>query len=259
MKLLRRLFWLLLAAAALTAAYARFLEPRRLVVHEIALPGPGGAAGRLRLVHVSDLHYKGDARQARQLVDRLNDLRPDFVCFTGDLIEHPEYQAEALDFVRQVNCPVYGVPGNHEHWSGAPQAPYVEAFAATGGAWLADGAALWADGRAVLCGVDGWAVPAAAAWPEGRPRLLLVHYPAAADTVAEGAFDLVLAGHSHGGQVRLPGWGALVLPDRVAGYDRGLFRTRAGPLCVSAGVGTYGPSVRFFCPPEITLITLGAE
>ncbi len=67
---------------------------------------------------------------------RINELAPDFVCFTGDLIEDRAFVGEALCFVRQIKAPVYGVPGNHDYSTQAPFAEYEKAFAATGGGWL---------------------------------------------------------------------------------------------------------------------------
>ena len=70
-------------------------------------------------------------------------------------------------------------------------------------------------------------------------------------------FDLVLAGHSHGGQVRVPFYGSLVLPSHVDEYDMGLFQTTAGPLYVNPGIGCVGKyDVRFNCRPEITVIEI---
>ena len=69
-------------------------------------------------------------------------------------------------------------------------------------------------------------------------RILLMHFPAVADQLGNEHFDLILAGHSHGGQVRLPFAGAIVLPPGVGKYDFGLYQTRAGPLNVNPGIGT---------------------
>ena len=90
---------------------------------------------------------------------------------------------------------------------------------------------------------------------QGLKRLLLVHYPLFVEQV-KGSFDLILAGHSHGGQVRIPFWGALTLPYRVGHYDLGLFQTQAGPLYVNPGIGTFYLPVRTWCRPEISVIEL---
>jgi len=87
-------------------------------------------------------------------------------------------------------------------------------------------------------------------------RLVLTHFPAVADGLSGTKSSLVLAGHSHGGQIRLPFIGPLYLPYGVGAYDHGLFKTKSGPLHVSAGLGTSMIHLRFNCRPEITLIEL---
>ena len=84
--------------------------------------------------------------------------------------------------------------------------------------------------------------------------ILLMHYPAWIKYQGDQRFDLVLAGHSHGGQVRIPFYGALVVPDGVDQYDLGLFQTRSGPLYVNPGIGWFPMDVRFNCRPEVTVI-----
>jgi hypothetical protein len=85
---------------------------------------------------------------------------------------------------------------------------------------------------------------------------LLIHYPAWVERLAGVSLDLILAGHSHGGQVRLPFLGAVLIPGGIGRYDLGLFQTPAGPLFVGAGVGWFYLKARFNCRPEITLIEL---
>jgi len=87
-------------------------------------------------------------------------------------------------------------------------------------------------------------------------RLLLIHYPLMADRLGDRHFDLILAGHSHGGQVRLPLWGSIIVPRGVGRYDLGYYETAGGPLYVNPGIGTYRLPFRFNCPPELTLITI---
>jgi predicted MPP superfamily phosphohydrolase len=84
-------------------------------------------------------------------------------------------------------------------------------------------------------------------------NLLLVHYPTWADRFEGEKFDLVLAGHSHGGQVRIPGLGAVLLPFGVGNYDLGMFMSSSGPLYVNPGIGWFPFPIRFNCRPEITI------
>jgi uncharacterized protein len=214
------------------------------------------AAGKCRFVHFSDFHYTGDASYAAEVVDSINHLRPNFVCFTGDLVEDRSFANEALGFIREIKSPVYGIPGNHDYWSRAPFCEFERAFAATGGAWIPNSSAVLPQHDIELVGNGIVGMPAVNS-PLVTRHLLMIHYPAMADQLGKRKFDLILAGHSHGGQVRIPFVGPLVLPHAVKPYDYGNYTTPAGPLHVSAGIGTLSSfPIRWNCPPEITLVTL---
>jgi len=89
------------------------------------------------------------------------------------------------------------------------------------------------------------------------PTILLVHEPDFADTFcADSTVSLQLSGHSHGGQIRIPGVGALVLPPHGRKYDQGLYRVKDMWVYTTRGIGVIGPPVRLNCRPEITEITL---
>ena len=240
-----------LAIPAAVGANTALAEPTNVCVKELALP----SGGSLRFVQFTDFHYKGDARYAAEVIQMINAQSPEFVCFSGDLVENKRFAPAALDFIRQIKAPVYGAPGNHDYWCGASFSDYEQAFAATGGAWLVDRNLVLPDYELEIVGsgVKGVRVLKPA---QARRRLLLLHYPEMADHLDGARFDLILAGHSHGGQVRLPFLGALFLPLGVGAYDLGLFETKAGPLYVNAGIGTYHVPLRFNCRPEITIVTM---
>lgn len=241
----------LLALPAAAGIDAKWIEPSLLRVRNLRLH----RGDRARFIHFSDFHYKGDARFATEVVEKINDLAPDFVCFTGDLIEDRSFLAEALGFVRQIKAPVYGVPGNHDYSSRAPFAEYETAFAATGGGWLpARNVTLPKhDLQLVGMGITGLDMHSTT---NANGRILLMHYPVMADRMGKQRFDLILAGHSHGGQVRLPFIGAIILPPAVGKYDYGLYETPGGALNVNPGIGTYIVPWRFNCRPELTVITI---
>ena len=90
----------------------------------------------------------------------------------------------------------------------------------------------------------------------GLKNVLLAHYPAWCEKVAPYRYDLMLAGHSHGGQVRLPFYGAVTVPYGVGQYELGEFNTPAGPLYVGSGIGWFYLNFRFRCRPEITLVEI---
>ena len=87
-------------------------------------------------------------------------------------------------------------------------------------------------------------------------RLLLTHYPIQADRLDGRRYDLILAGHSHGGQVHLPFSGALILPYEVGRYQQGRYDSLGDPLYVNAGIGTYMFPARVNCRPERTVVRL---
>jgi uncharacterized protein len=240
-----------LALPALGALDARLVEPRRVRVTHLTAK----ASGKCRFVHFSDLHYAGDRRYAGKVVEMINQLEPEFACFTGDLMEDKAFLPEVLSFIQQIKVPVYGVPGNHDYWSGASFPECARAFAATGGAWLVDESMVLPQLDLELVGMALRGIHAFKPPQSGR-RILLNHYPAMADSLGT-KFDLILSGHSHGGQIRLPFYGPLLIPYGVGRYDLGFFETKNGPLYVNAGIGTLvSIPWRFNCQPEITVVTI---
>lgn len=252
LKLLNRRRFLLascLALPPLAALDATALEPTELKITSQKLSrGPGAC----RFLHFSDLHFKGDRAYMTEVVRTINRLSPEFVCFTGDIVEHLPFLPEALQYIEQIKSPVYGIQGNHEYLCGARDEVIAPSFARTGGAWLANRDQLICGGRINLIGMSCLA-PALAPPQAGRKNILLMHYPMRVEKLDGHRYDLILAGHSHGGQVRLPFIGPLFLPREVGRYDYGLYDTPAGTLYVSAGIGCIGRMIRFNCRPEVTL------
>jgi predicted MPP superfamily phosphohydrolase len=247
----RKFLGLGLLALPATVGAEACIEPTNLRVRQLPL----NPNGKIRFVHFTDFHYKGDAAYAEHLVDTINDLAPEFVCFTGDLVENKSFASDALAFVRQIKAPVYGSPGNHDYWCGANFANYQEAFAATGGEWLVDRNVVIDKHDLEIVGMAMIGIHALKA-PRAARRLLLLHYPIMADSLGGPRFDLIMAGHSHGGQVRLPFYGPLAVPWGVGPYDLGYYETKGGPLYVNPGIGTYYFPWRFNCRPEVTLVTI---
>ncbi|MEO8440625.1 MAG: metallophosphoesterase [Spartobacteria bacterium] len=241
----------LVALPAVAGLDGRFVEPTWLHITQLDFhPQP-----TCRFVQFSDLHYKGDAEFASKLVATINDLAPDFVCFTGDLLEDKRYAPEALDFIRRIERPVYGCPGNWDYGSGASFIEYYKAFHATGGGWLVDRSVVLPKHDLEIVGMGLRGVHALTG-PRAARQLLLIHYPTQADRLDGRRYDLILAGHSHGGQVRLPLYGALVLPYGVGRYQKGSYESLGGPLYVNVGIGTYMYPVRFNCRPELTVVQM---
>ncbi len=241
--------WMLPTAGA---AHVAGVEPRWLAVRTHRM----SASPMFRIAHFTDIHYRGDPGRLADMVGAVNRLKPDLAVFTGDLVEEARFFDPALEVLSGVGCPMYGIPGNHDHWARADFGLARRVFGATGGGWLQDESALALGGRVRVHGLDRRMGGGAMAPVAGAFNLTLMHYPAWADRVSHRS-DLMLAGHSHGGQVRLPFYGALVRPHDVGRYELGWYETQGGPLYVNPGIGCLGFDVRFNCRPEVSIFEVG--
>lgn len=255
MKLTRRKFILtaLLATPLAVAADVRVIEPQWVKLSRLRL----NDKPTHRFVHFSDLHHKGDRAHTQSVVEMINALSPDFVCFTGDLLEEAKYLPESLELLSCIKSPMYGVPGNHDFSSGVSFDDIAKCFKATGGTWLMDEQTTIAGGKINLIGVAHMSPKHPAPVPKPNVvNLLMFHYPIWVNRMGDQKFDLMLAGHSHGCQVRIPFYGPVMRPFAVGEYDLGLYQTKSGPLYVTSGIGWFPIPVRFNCRPEIVLVEI---
>lgn len=247
----RKLIAAALGTPLVGVAHAAGLEPSWLTVERFRL----SEQPKHRFVQVSDIHHKGDRQFLEKVVRTINAQEPDFVCFTGDLIEEAAFAAEALEILRGIKAPLYGIPGNHDFWADLDFDAAKEAFAEGGGQWLMDEEVTIRGGAVRLMGIaankNGLFAP-----KPGVKNIVLSHYPNGVDLFPKTRFDLILSGHTHGGQVRLPFYGALVVPFGTGEYQKGMYHTHAGPLYVNAGIGWFFMNLRFCCRPEITVFEI---
>jgi uncharacterized protein len=240
----------------------------RLRTVECPVPGlPPGFAG-VRIAHLSDFHLGVPSRGARAVelaVDWVADRQPDLVCVTGDLLTRPAGLEPARALLARLPGAV-AVLGNHDVGVAkdplAARSDHLDLGATT----VLNDEALDVElrGRRVqLVGVDPRSVlrrqarPAALADPDADLRLLLCHFPKIVASLPAGAFDLILSGHVHDGQINIPyGRGKLRLGEPRARYPSGIYRTSAGTLHVSPGLGTTLVPFRFFARPEATELLL---
>jgi uncharacterized protein len=256
-KISRRTFILtaLVATSGAILADAKWLEPTWVKTRRLRI---GDGRPTHRFIYFTDLHYKGDRSYAESVVNQINSMSPDFVCFGGDIMEDAKFLPAALEILSGIKSPMFGVPGNHDFWSRAPFAMISKCFSATGGAWLLNEHRVTADGKINVIGATCMGANGILPWanPETK-NILLMHYPAWVKKLGGRNYDLMLAGHSHGGQVRIPFYGAIALPFGVDEYDLGLFQTGSGPLYVNPGIGYLADfDIRFNCRPEITVIEI---
>jgi len=221
-----------------------------------------------RLAHLSDLHHGRlvPLKQIARAVELAVAARPDIVVCTGDFVTGRGAVTAALArTLKGLRAPlgVFAVLGNHDHWAGAGA---VRGMLAKAGITLLDNRHIVLErggGSLALAGVgDLWEdrqdlAAALAGVPAEVPRLLLCHNPDYADAMPSAPrVDLMLCGHTHGGQVKIPFGPRPMLPIRNRRYAAGLIR---GPRCwmyVSRGIGMVGVPVRFNCRPELPVITL---
>jgi predicted MPP superfamily phosphohydrolase len=272
----------LLAAAGL-AVYAGEIERHYIdVTHRVAaIQGLPPAFDGVRIAQLSDIHIDEFTEPLflEHAINVVNDLNTDFVFLTGDFVTDgigPRSFAEGAawqcaDILRKLKCQQrYACIGNHDAAVGTK---LVQAALDDNGTRVLvnactplerDGSRIWLSalddagggGRPNL----DLAVPAGIRGIAQEPVILLCHQPDYADRVVAShvsqAVALMLSGHSHGGQVRLPLIGPLVLPPGGQKYVEGWFRFGNMQLYVNRGLGTIGLPFRFDCPPEISVFTL---
>ncbi len=237
---------------------------------ELAVPLAGlppELAG-LRIAHLTDFHLgvpSPGARAVERAVDWVAERKPDLVLLTGDLLARPE-GAERLRALIERLPPVYAVLGNHDFAdSRDPFSKPVGEVDLGLGTLLSDSAVtVEVRGRRVqFVGVDPRtylrheARPWELAEPDADLRILLSHFPRIVDRLPEGAFDLILSGHMHDGQICLPyGRGKVRIAHPRAPYNQGLYQRAGGVLHVSSGLGTTFVPFRFFARPEATELFL---
>ena len=282
-------------AGVATAAWSALVEPRAFALRRVDLPVLDHGSWPIRVLHLSDLHIVPGHRHKVDWVSALADLRPDLVINTGDTLSHLKAVPTAVAaFGGLLDLPGAFVFGNNDFYAPVPKSPHKyfvpkDRVVRRGPSlpWQDLRAAMaergWIDlnnvrttidlrgQRIALAGVndpytrrDHYELIEGPADHDAVVRIGVTHTPEprVLDRFALDGYDLVLAGHTHGGQVRIPGIGAVTTNcDLDRSRARGVSRWGSHTMLnVSAGLGTspYMP-MRFCCRPEATLLTLRAR
>ena len=224
-------------------------------------------------IHISDLHISSIGRLENQVLQKINDSKPDFVFLTGDYVQWNDSSEPALEFLAklQAKIGVWAVMGDYDysndrksclfcHEPGAGQRTKRHRVK-----FLRDSAEnITVDGKTLqIVGIE-WGNGNRkggndkAGWPEvegSKASIALVHNPLAFDAIPEDQNVLVLSGDTHGGQISLPRWiWSLLGYEKNAKYNQGLFQRGGNQMYVSRGVGTSHAQFRLMCRPEITIL-----
>ncbi len=280
----RRWLWRGTLLALALGSYAHWVEPCWIAVtrHEVVLP----IDRTVELAHLTDLHTTGRGRREETMLALLAARRPDCIVITGDTLEQDGTFEQCRPLLSALKAPlgIYMVRGNWETASThrLPQGQSLREFLHDCGVTLLKNESVEIVPGLWLVGLDDfvWGAPdltrATAAIPDGAARVALIHEPeffdlSGADSAASsdhefttpsergrtaGAYDLLLAGHTHGGQVRLPLLPPLFLPSGCGHYVEGWYEKPGARLYVSRGLGMSGLPFRFCCRPELAIHVL---
>lgn len=268
-------------AGTAALAWGALVEPGRLELTHLRVESPylPPGAAPIRILHVSDLHVERVTRREQKLLELVAEADPDVIFITGDYLNlsytrDPQAHAELRSLLGKLSAPygVYAILGSPPVDERDVVPPLFEGLPIR---LLVDEWTVldWPDGRQlILLGLDcshdlvtdtSRLHNLLAESPNTAPRVLLYHAPELMPEAARHGIDLYLCGHTHGGQVRLPFYGAVLTSSKLGKrYEMGLYEEGQTSLYVSRGVGLEGlsaPRVRFLSPPEITLVTLSGR
>ncbi len=282
---IKKLSWFILYLLVLLGAwgvifYGSFVEPRRIVITEQAITLSTYQQKNLKVAFISDLHlgyYKNDGF-AQEVAAKIKEQDPDIILMGGDYLlgdeNNGQHMSEFASLTQKI--PTFAVWGNHEYnvssleWLSDytdKRQPLKDQFDQMGVHVLENSSLLLEtdQGTFWLLGTDDiWAekadlTKALAGTSNAYPKVLLTHNPDIITQAQTQGIDLVLAGHAHGGQIRLPLIGSVSFHrpiDLGRDYYQGLFDFDPTKLLVTSGLGEAGPRARLFNPPEIVMLDL---
>jgi predicted MPP superfamily phosphohydrolase len=258
--------------------YANKIEPSLLDITEQQIRHPliPKSFDGIKIVQFSDTHlgFHYNLRQLGKLMDKINILKPDLIFFTGDLMDEPNKYTEIhkmLPLLQKLHAPLgkYCIYGNHDHGGYGTEiyrnimetADFTVLLNHSTPIKLKDKSSIYLVGidDAMLGKPD---IPLALKKvPHNQFTILLSHAPDLAQEASQYPIHWQLSGHSHGGQVKIPFIGALVIPPFAKIYQEGLYTVGENQLnlYVNRGIGTTRLPFRFMVKPELTVFTLKAD
>jgi predicted MPP superfamily phosphohydrolase len=255
---------LLAIAGVICFAYGYFIEPSWIETRTIEIPTSKLHQSAVRLVQISDLHCVRRPGNEKKVVERVNALNADVVVFTGDAVNTLKALPLFKETLRSINAPLgkFAVRGNFDVWKWKN----IDFFGGTGFREL--------DGNSIEIQKDGETFYISGlscehpkklgnlrgTIPENRFSIFLYHYPDLVEDLQHLNVDLYLCGHTHGGQIALPFYGALITMSKFGKkYEAGRYTVGDTVLYVNRGIGMDGgvaPRVRFLARPEITVFDI---
>ena len=253
------------ALAATVGGSALAMARDTHAVERCRVPLTIGLNRPLRMAVLGDIHFDPLCEEAylSAALAQINLLKPDLIVYTGDFVTHSARRLDDLACILsqgQARLGAFATPGNHDHWVGLTG--ITAALEKKGIRFLRNKCvALPGEELVFLSGLDSyWAghpdPSVLAATPENSRHILLVHEPDSFSMITDPRVKLQVSGHTHGGQVRLPFYGALVLPHMGRNFAMGLYPGVGRTLYVNRGLGTLHPHIRLNCAPEITVFEL---
>ncbi len=257
-------------AAALAGSYPTCIERNILTTnyYKIIIPDLPTAFNGFSIAHLTDIHFGLFVSKSfvEKIVRKTNRLNTDITVCTGDYV-HARNTTQEIDAVWPILTKltathgVYSVLGNHDHWADSERSKYwlnrsgqdlrhkcISIRKGSDAVFIGGAGDLWEDSLDIdktFSDTD-----------ENACRILLSHNPDSVDSNFKTKVSLVLSGHTHGGQVRFPFYGAPVLPVANKKYSSGIIETPTTKLFISRGIGWAIVPIRFNCLPEIAVITL---
>jgi predicted MPP superfamily phosphohydrolase len=230
---------------------------------------PNWQGDRLRIAHMSDFHVNAHLPLSyyRMVMERVAEAHPDLVMLTGDFVSTDEAIPLLADVLAGARgrLETFAVLGNHDHWAGGPEV--ARAVRSAGITVLENDCrrVTIGDGNdVVICGYDDpWGHSGAWRAPRATPAglaLVLTHTPDNIYHLSGPGITAVFAGHYHAGQIKIPPFGALVVPSAYGRrFDHGHFIVNGTHLFVSAGIGSAAPPFRIYCQPDVFIVDLTGE